>query len=193
MTDRATRFHALSGNRKTLQVPLTGDTVDDFENQHNNQSRQGHGDHDHQFGREPESHPEGCARHDRGNKVPLGIHVCCWRCVRWVHGVLSVPLVEPGIGPAAGSLSRIERNAQDRSVTWLTATSDRNTESHHPDDRQPRCRYTSYEDDLFDASVEDPWGEAFWYRDVKAEAQVLVDEFLDRHRRAPPADPTGGV
>jgi len=56
-----------------------------------------------------------------------------------------------------------------------------------------RHRYTSYEDDLLDASVVDPWGEESWYRDVKAEAQTLVDEFLDRHRTVPPADPSGGI
>jgi hypothetical protein len=56
-----------------------------------------------------------------------------------------------------------------------------------------RHRYTSYEDDLIDASVEDPWGEEYWYSEVKAEAQVLVDEFLDRHRKTPLADPSGGV
>lgn len=52
-----------------------------------------------------------------------------------------------------------------------------------------RHRYTSYEDDLLDASLEDSWGEEFWYREVKAEAKTLVDEFLDRHREAPPTDP----
>jgi len=49
-----------------------------------------------------------------------------------------------------------------------------------------RHRYTSYEDDLLDASAEEPWSEEFWYRDVKADAQVLVDEFLDSHRDLPP-------
>ena len=56
-----------------------------------------------------------------------------------------------------------------------------------------RHRYTSYEDDLLDASAEDSWGEEFWYREVKAEAKTLVDEFLDRHRAAPPADPSREV
>jgi len=48
-----------------------------------------------------------------------------------------------------------------------------------------RHRYTSYDDDLFDASMEDPWDEAFGYRGIKAEAQSAVDEFLDRHRATP--------
>ena len=34
-----------------------------------------------------------------------------------------------------------------------------------------RHRYTNYEDDLFDASMEDPWDEDFWYREIKADAQ----------------------
>lgn len=52
-----------------------------------------------------------------------------------------------------------------------------------------RHRYTSYEDDLFDASIEDPWDEGFWYREVKSEAQRAVDDFLDQHR---PLDPDTG-
>ncbi len=51
-----------------------------------------------------------------------------------------------------------------------------------------RHRYTSYEDDLFDASLEDPWDEGYWYREIKAEAQRGVDDFLDQHRRQDPAD-----
>jgi hypothetical protein len=46
-----------------------------------------------------------------------------------------------------------------------------------------RHRYTSYEDDLFDASMEDPWDEEFWYREIKAEAQRAVDDFLHQHRK----------
>lgn len=49
-----------------------------------------------------------------------------------------------------------------------------------------RHSYTSYDDDLFDASVENPSGEEFWYREVKADAHRQVDEFLDRHRKISP-------
>jgi len=52
-----------------------------------------------------------------------------------------------------------------------------------------RHRYTSYEDDLFDASMEDPWDEEFWYREIKAEAQRAVDDFLDQHRKQEPDPP----
>lgn len=52
-----------------------------------------------------------------------------------------------------------------------------------------RHRYTSYEDDLVDASMEDPWDEEFWYREVKAEAQRAVDDFLDQHREQEPGPP----
>jgi hypothetical protein len=52
-----------------------------------------------------------------------------------------------------------------------------------------RHRYTRYDDDLFDASMEDPWSEDFWYREIRAEAQRAVDEFLTQHRQVPPADP----
>lgn len=45
-----------------------------------------------------------------------------------------------------------------------------------------RHRYTNYEDELFDASIEDPWDEGFWYREIKVEAQRAVDDFLERHR-----------
>jgi hypothetical protein len=45
-----------------------------------------------------------------------------------------------------------------------------------------RHRYTSYEDDLFDASIEDPWAEGLWYREIKTEARRAVDDFLNRHR-----------
>jgi hypothetical protein len=45
-----------------------------------------------------------------------------------------------------------------------------------------RHRYTRYEDDLVDAAIEDPWDEDFWYREIKAEAQRAVDDFLDEHR-----------
>lgn len=53
-----------------------------------------------------------------------------------------------------------------------------------------RHRYTSYEDDLFDATMDAPWDEGFWHREIKAEAQSTVDEFLDRHREPPPVDPS---
>jgi hypothetical protein len=46
-----------------------------------------------------------------------------------------------------------------------------------------RHRYTGYEDDLFDASIEDPWVEGLWYRDIKAEAKRDVDDFLAQHRK----------
>jgi hypothetical protein len=49
-----------------------------------------------------------------------------------------------------------------------------------------RHRYTNYEDDLFDASMEDPWDEGFWYREIKAEALRSVDNFLDEHRKQEP-------
>ena len=48
-----------------------------------------------------------------------------------------------------------------------------------------RHRHTSYEDDLFDASLEDPWDEDLWYREIKSEAQSAVDDFLARHRETP--------
>ena len=52
-----------------------------------------------------------------------------------------------------------------------------------------RHRHTSYEDDLFDASMDDPWDEGFWYREIKTEAQRAVDDFLNRHREAPRVNP----
>ena len=45
-----------------------------------------------------------------------------------------------------------------------------------------RHRYTSYENDLFDASIEDAWDEGFWYREIIAEVQRAVEDFLERHR-----------
>lgn len=42
------------------------------------------------------------------------------------------------------------------------------------------------EDGLVDAATEDPWNEDLWYREVKAEAQGAVDDFLDRHRQESP-------
>ena len=45
-----------------------------------------------------------------------------------------------------------------------------------------RHRHTSYEEDLFDPSIDDPWDEGFWYREIKAEANRAVDDFLDQHR-----------
>ncbi len=45
-----------------------------------------------------------------------------------------------------------------------------------------RHRHTSYEDDVFHASIEDPWDEGFWHRGIKVDAQRDVDDFLDRHR-----------
>ena len=56
-----------------------------------------------------------------------------------------------------------------------------------------RHRYTTYDDNLFDASLEDPWGEEFWYREIKAKAQWAVDEFLDQHRQEPPVDAPEGI
>ena len=47
-----------------------------------------------------------------------------------------------------------------------------------------RHRYTSYESELPDPSFEDGWDDGLLYGQVKAEAQVAVDEFLERHRRA---------
>ncbi len=32
--------------------------------------------------------------------------------------------------------------------------------------------------------MDDPWDEAFWYREIKTEAQRAVDDFLNRHREA---------
>ena len=52
-----------------------------------------------------------------------------------------------------------------------------------------RHRYTGYEEDLFDASIEDSWDEGFWYREIKAEAQRAVDDFLDRHRNTSQSAP----
>ena len=56
-----------------------------------------------------------------------------------------------------------------------------------------RHRYTTYDDKLFDASLEDPWGEEFWYREIKAEAQWAVDDFLDQHRQESPVDTPEGI
>jgi hypothetical protein len=49
-----------------------------------------------------------------------------------------------------------------------------------------RHRYTSYEDDLFDAALDDPWDDASWYEEIKAEAQRAVDDFLDQDRPPKP-------
>lgn len=54
-----------------------------------------------------------------------------------------------------------------------------------------RHRHTSYDDDLFGASMDDPWDEEFLHREIKAEAQSGVDEFLERHRVKPRVDPPG--
>lgn len=54
-----------------------------------------------------------------------------------------------------------------------------------------RHRHTSYEDDLSDASMDDPWDDGFWYREIKAEAQRAVDDFLHRHRETPRVNPPG--
>ena len=54
-----------------------------------------------------------------------------------------------------------------------------------------RHRHTSYEDDLFDASMDDPWDEGFWYQEIKTEAQRAVDHFLNRHREVPRVNPPG--
>jgi (2Fe-2S) ferredoxin len=37
--------------------------------------------------------------------------------------------------------------------------------------------------------MEDPWDEEFWYREVKADAQRAVDDFLDQHRKQEPGPP----
>ncbi len=50
-----------------------------------------------------------------------------------------------------------------------------------------RHQYTSYEDDLDDAPIGDPWDEEFWYREIKTEAQRVVDDSstaTGRHRAA---------
>jgi hypothetical protein len=52
-----------------------------------------------------------------------------------------------------------------------------------------RHRHTSYEDEIFDASMDDPWDEGFWYREIKTEAQHAVDDFLRRHQEAPGVNP----
>ena len=52
-----------------------------------------------------------------------------------------------------------------------------------------RHRHTSYEDDLFEVSMDDPWDEGFWYREIKTEAQRAVDDFLRRHRETPRVNP----
>ena len=49
-----------------------------------------------------------------------------------------------------------------------------------------RHRFTSYEDDLVEPAMDDPWDEEFMYREIKAEAQLEVDHFLETHRNAPP-------
>ena len=54
-----------------------------------------------------------------------------------------------------------------------------------------RHRHTSYEDDLFEASMDDPWDEGFWYREIKTEAQRAVDDFLHLHREVPRVNPPG--
>ena len=56
-----------------------------------------------------------------------------------------------------------------------------------------RHRYTTYDDNLFDASLEDPLGEEVWYREIKAEAQREVDEFLDQHRPESPVGTPEGI
>jgi hypothetical protein len=45
-----------------------------------------------------------------------------------------------------------------------------------------RHQHTSYDDDLINAPIEDPWDDEFWYREIKGEAQRAVDDFLDQHR-----------
>lgn len=49
-----------------------------------------------------------------------------------------------------------------------------------------RHRYTTYEESLDQLWGEDSWGDEAAYRDVKAEAQEAVDEFLATHRRPMP-------
>ncbi len=40
-----------------------------------------------------------------------------------------------------------------------------------------------------DAFMDEPWDEGSWYREIKAEAQRAVDDFLRRHREAPSVNP----
>jgi hypothetical protein len=37
--------------------------------------------------------------------------------------------------------------------------------------------------------MDDPCDEGFWYREIKMEAQRAVDDFLNRHRKAPGVNP----
>jgi hypothetical protein len=48
-----------------------------------------------------------------------------------------------------------------------------------------RHRYTTYEDDLFDAARDGRWDEESWYREIRTETQTTVDDFLERHRASP--------
>lgn len=45
-----------------------------------------------------------------------------------------------------------------------------------------RHHHTDYEEQLLDASIEEPWDDEFWYREIKRDAHRAVDEFLERHR-----------
>ena len=48
-----------------------------------------------------------------------------------------------------------------------------------------RHRHTSYEYDLVDEAIDDPWDEEYTYREIKAEAQLGVDQLLETHRNVP--------
>ncbi len=49
-----------------------------------------------------------------------------------------------------------------------------------------RHRYTSCENDLFEAAIDERWDEELWYRGIKGEAQTAVDDFGERHRALAP-------
>ena len=46
-----------------------------------------------------------------------------------------------------------------------------------------RHHLTGYHDTLVDLATEDVWDDEYLYRQVKAEAQRVVDEFLAEHQR----------
>ena len=46
-----------------------------------------------------------------------------------------------------------------------------------------RHHLTGYHDALDDLATEEPWDDEYLYRQIKAEAQQDVDEFLAKHRR----------
>jgi hypothetical protein len=45
-----------------------------------------------------------------------------------------------------------------------------------------RHRYTNYEDALDAVAFEQGWDDQYLYREIKAEAHEVVDDFLERHR-----------